>query len=134
MIFVSCRSYEAEIAYLEVESENSTSVSDSGRFLNRVQSLWGPNKSERLICRTNCMICNTKPVYTSTRGTHPTPYSHPEETRWVKSKGRFLSIGAAIMSNRNERAPDGLVIDAHLSDGFLHLIMIKDCPRASYLW
>ncbi|KAK2653436.1 hypothetical protein Ddye_013292 [Dipteronia dyeriana] len=133
-VFLKHRSYEAELAYLEVESENTNSVSDRGRLLNRVQALWGPNKSERLICRTNCMICNTKPVYTSTRATRPTPYSRPEETRWLKSKGCFLSIGAAIMSNRNERAPDGLVIDAHLSDGFLHLIMIKDCPRASYLW
>ncbi|CAD5333043.1 unnamed protein product [Arabidopsis thaliana] len=36
--------------------------------------------------------------------------------------------------NRNERAPDGLVVDAHLSDGFLHLILIKDCSRPKYLW
>ncbi|KAK3221129.1 hypothetical protein Dsin_015099 [Dipteronia sinensis] len=127
-VFLKHRTYEAEIAYLEVESENTNSASD------RVQALWGTNKSERLICRTNCMLCNTKPVYTSSRATRPTPYSRPEETRWLKSKGCFLSVGAAIMSNRNERAPDGLVIDAHLSDGFLHLIMIKDCPRASYLW
>ncbi|KAL5812591.1 hypothetical protein ACOSQ3_027541 [Xanthoceras sorbifolium] len=133
-VFLKHRSYEAEIAYLEAESENTNSLPDRGRLLNRVRALWGPNKSERLICRTNCIICNTKPVCTSTRSTRPTPYSRPEETRWLKSKGCFLSVGAAIMSNRNERAPDGLVIDAHLSDGFLHLIMIKDCPRASYLW
>ncbi|KAK4385167.1 Ceramide kinase [Sesamum angolense] len=30
--------------------------------------------------------------------------------------------------------PDGLVADAHLSDGYLHLILIKECPHPCYLW
>ncbi|KAG5033483.1 hypothetical protein JHK85_017465 [Glycine max] len=63
-----------------------------------------------------------------------TPHLNSEETRWARSKGRFLSVGAAVISCRNEKAPDGLVADAHLSDGFLHLILIRDCPHASYLW
>lgn len=57
-----------------------------------------------------------------------------KDLKWSSSKGRFLSIGAAVISCRNERAPDGLVADAHLSDGFLHLILVKDCPRPYYLW
>lgn len=62
------------------------------------------------------------------------PYSRLGEKRWLKSKGRYLSVGAAIISCRNERAPDGLVADAHLSDGLLHLVLIRDCPHAFYLW
>ncbi|XP_048421500.1 ceramide kinase-like isoform X1 [Pyrus x bretschneideri] len=50
-----------------------------------------------------------------------TPCSYPGETKWSISKGNFISIGAAVISNRNERAPDGLVADAHLSDGFMRL-------------
>lgn len=128
-----CRAYEAEIAYLEVESESANSDPEGGCILSTVRALYGPNKSEKQICRTNCKICSTKPG-SSPKSAHPTPYTHPEGVRWSKSKGSFLSVGAAVMSNRNEKAPDGLVTDAHLCDGFLHLIMIKDCPRALYLW
>lgn len=94
---------------------------------SQIQALLSPNKSEGVVCRVNCTVCNKK-------SPQATPYSRLEETRWLRSKGRFLSIGAAVISCRNERAPDGLVADAHLSDGFLNLILIKDCPHASYLW
>ncbi|KAF4364937.1 hypothetical protein F8388_020651 [Cannabis sativa] len=117
-VFLRHRSYQAEIAYLEVKSEEFGS----------------PSVSERVICRVNCKVCKSKSNRGNRAGCHSTPYSHPGETRWLKSKGRYISVGAAIISNRNERAPDGLVADAHLSDGFLHLILIKDCPHAYYLW
>lgn len=133
-IFFSFRSYEAEIAYLEVDAEHTNSVSNKGYSCSRAQTFRNSNKCERVICRRNCNICNTNSVDMSSSATSTTPYSRPEEARWLRSKGRFLSVGAAIISNRNERAPDGLVVDAHLSDGFMHLILIKDCPRALYLW
>ncbi|KAG5558310.1 hypothetical protein RHGRI_008291 [Rhododendron griersonianum] len=127
MVFLRHRSYEAEIAYLEVKSEESSSASEEVLRGSRKRALWGlPKKSERKPCRVNCNVC------TST--SHPMPAHNAEGSRWLKSKGRFLSIGAAVISCRNERAPDGLVADAHLSDGFLHLILIKDCPHALYLW
>ena len=129
----SLRSYEAEVAYLEVETEKISSIPDGSRIFGKLRSL-KRRKSERIICRANCNVCNTKPVCSSTRSPPATAYTSSQETRWLKSKGRFLSIGAAIMSNRNERAPDGLVADAHLSDGFLHLLLIKDCSHALYLW
>lgn len=130
-VFMKHRSYEAEISFLEVKSEESTVTPERGGSMrSRIQALQTPPKSERVICRVNCNVCQRKPYHVSTRG-HP---SRPEESRWLTSKGRFLSVGAAIISCRNERAPDGLVADAHLSDGFLHLILIKDCPRAFYLW
>ncbi|EOY22808.1 Diacylglycerol kinase family protein isoform 5 [Theobroma cacao] len=131
-VFLKHRSYEAEVAYLEVESDKNNSIPDASRMFDKVRSL-KRKKSERIICRVNCNVCNTKPVYSSARSSPATPYMRPQETRWLKSKGQFLSVGAAIMSNRNERAPDGLVADAHLSDGFLHLLLIKDCPHALYL-
>ncbi|XVF54925.1 hypothetical protein PTKIN_Ptkin05aG0219900 [Pterospermum kingtungense] len=132
-VFLRHRSYEAEVAYVEVESEKDSSVSDGSRMFGKVWSL-KRRKSETAICRANCSVCKIEPVYSSARSPRTTPYTSPQGTRWLKSKGRFLSVGAAIMSNRNERAPDGLVADAHLSDGFLHLLLIKDCPHALYLW
>ncbi|XP_022737487.1 ceramide kinase-like isoform X2 [Durio zibethinus] len=132
-VFLRHRSYEAEVAYLEVESEKKSSIPDGSRMFGKVRSL-KRKKCERIICRANCNVCNTQPVYSSTRCPSATPDMISQEKRWLKSKGRFLSVGAAVMSNRNERAPDGLVADAHLSDGFLHLLLIKDCPHALYLW
>lgn len=106
----SFRSYEAEIACLEVEAEERKVLSEDGK------------KSRRVICCIDCKICNSKTVV-----------EHQRQGNWLRSKGCFLSVGAAIIANRNERAPDGLVADAHLGDGFLHLILIKDCRRALYL-
>lgn len=128
------RSYEAEVAYIEVKSEEKNSTLERGRLSGRVRPLRSSNKSERLICRVNCTVCNKKADEASMGSPRSVPYPPAEETRWLRSKGRYISIGAAIISCRNEKAPDGLVADAHLSDGFLHLILIKDCPHALYLW
>ncbi|GKC89068.1 ceramide kinase isoform X1 [Tanacetum coccineum] len=125
-VFLRHRSYEAEVAYMKVESGNT----NVGANAKRIKVFWGLSKdSERVICRAKCDICNT-PLSTSQLD-KPDP---KQESNWVRVKGRFLSIGAAVISCRNEKAPDGLVADAHLADGFLHLILIKDCPRAFYLW
>ncbi|KAL5569854.1 hypothetical protein UlMin_026429 [Ulmus minor] len=123
-VFLRHRSYQAEIAYLEVKSEERNSTSES----------CSSSTSGRVVCRVNCNVCSTKQVHGQKGSCQLTPYSRPGETRWQKSKGRYISVGAAVISNRNERAPDGLVADAHLSDGFLHLILIKECPHAFYLW
>lgn len=119
---------------METESEKINSFAGKGHLFSRTRAVWGPEKSERAVCRMNCGVCKRRPSYMSTRSPRATPYSRSEETRWRRCRGHFLSIGAAVISNRNERAPDGLVADAHLSDGFLHLLLIRDCPRALYLW
>ncbi|WCJ36440.1 Ceramide kinase [Euphorbia peplus] len=129
-VFLRHRSYEAEVSYIQTEPE-TVSTTGKGNSFSRLRSVRGPEKVERAVCRTNCDVCNENPA---TRSPRSTPYSRPEESRWRRCKGHFLSVGAAVISNRNERAPDGLVADAHLSDGFLHLLLIRDCPRALYLW
>ncbi|XP_050156497.1 ceramide kinase isoform X29 [Malus sylvestris] len=121
-VFLKHWSYEAEVAYIEVKPEGK-SIPERGSLSDHKQPFWSPNKSDQAICRVNCKVCSST-----------TPCSYPGETKWSISKGKFLSIGAAVISNRNERAPDGLVADAHLSDGFMHLILIKDCSHALYLW
>ncbi|XP_034916245.1 ceramide kinase isoform X2 [Populus alba] len=133
-VFLRHSSYEAEVAFIETESEKTNPTVEKVHLFSGLRKRQGPKKSERVVCRTNCGVCNTKSDYMSKRSPCSTPYSSSGETRWLRSRGKFLSVGAAIISNRNERAPDGLVADAHLSDGFLHLLMIRDCPHASYLW
>ncbi|XP_021721753.1 ceramide kinase-like isoform X4 [Chenopodium quinoa] len=120
-VFLKHRSYEAELSYLDVKSEN-TDPDSKDDLIGGVESCQGlKRKCERIICRANCKVCNT-------------PYTGMMKSKWLKTRGNFLSVGAAVMSCRNERAPDGLVADAHLTDGLLHLILVKNCSHALYLW
>ncbi|KAJ4759198.1 Diacylglycerol kinase [Rhynchospora pubera] len=126
MVFLKHKTYEAEVTYLEPQNINSSS------HIPR-------RKRQKQICRTNCMVCNQPTPSESDResldgAVNKSDIYTDRDFKWSKLKGRFLSIGAAVISCRNERAPDGLVADAHLSDGFLHLILVKDCPRPHYLW
>ncbi|KAL9240367.1 hypothetical protein vseg_014595 [Gypsophila vaccaria] len=121
-VFLRHRSYEAEVSYLDVKSEETTQHLEECNQNGGTQTRKNHNKKrEREVCRTNCEICSR-------------PCSSTSEPQWLSAKGRYLSVGAAVISCRNERAPDGLVADAHLSDGLLHLILIKNCPHALYLW
>ncbi|CAH9060182.1 unnamed protein product [Cuscuta epithymum] len=140
-VFLRHSSYEAEVTYLEFADSKKASLGEDGggpvnSWTKAALRVGSRKKPERAVCRANCDVCNLKGSETSEggmceRSDEESPYS---SRRWLKSKGQFLSIGGAIISCRNERAPDGLIADAHLSDGFLHLILIKDCPHASYLW
>ncbi|KAL8160300.1 hypothetical protein V2J09_001837 [Rumex salicifolius] len=116
-VFLKRRSYEAEVAYLEVKPSEQTSQS------NEEDNVVGNVEVKNGKCRANCQVCSA---------VHQ-PATESEQLKWLSSRGRFISVGSAVITCRNERAPDGLVADAHLSDGFLHLILIKECPRPLYL-
>lgn len=132
-VFLEHRAYKAEIGFLEaksVEAGNETRMAGTHQVLLPRRN---PNKR---VCLANCSVCieakkSSQPLI---NGATSSSNGHVEDLRWLRRKGRFLSVGAAVISCRNERAPDGLVADAHLSDGFLHLILVKDCPRPFYLW
>ncbi|PHT48735.1 Ceramide kinase [Capsicum baccatum] len=82
-VFLSHRSYEAEVAYVEVESEKKNTGLDkaSGGWTKGLWSLL--KKSERVACRANCNICKTKAGHTSAKcprirpATIPTPPNEP---------------------------------------------------------
>lgn len=124
------------MAFLENEDSHSLAAS-AENDANEVQPLQSRKKRPRkTICLANCSICRetSMPEEKSEDeipNSSQTIYDNP---KWVWSKGRFLSVGAAVISCRNERAPDGLVAEAHLSDGFLHLLLIRDCSLPLYLW
>lgn len=132
-VFLEHRSYEAEVAFLEDKTVGPART-------EKIQSrLWRPSLISRknpdnVACHMNCSVCNetATPSVHADRGADAN--IHSEDSRWLRCKGLFLSVGAAVISCRNERAPDGLVADAHLADGFLHLILVKNCPRPFYLW
>ncbi|RWR89767.1 Diacylglycerol kinase [Cinnamomum micranthum f. kanehirae] len=133
-VFLKHRSYEAEVAFLDVKSKDpiiDNGLPESGRRRSW-RLLRNPKKA---VCRVDCVVCReTLKPSQMLKNDASTSHIYSEDSRWLQSKGRFLSVGAAVISCRNEKAPDGLVADAHLSDGFLHLILVKDCPRTFYLW
>ncbi|KAL6530298.1 hypothetical protein OROHE_014651 [Orobanche hederae] len=131
-VFLQHRSYEAEVNYLEVELDSGSSSPEIDPHVSSTKIWCLPKKPDRVSCRANCVVCNSKSNDAMVGS--PSHAQNLKGVRWSKSSGRFLSVGAAIISCRNEKAPDGLVADAHLSDGFLHLILIKDCPHPFYLW
>ncbi|XP_006648902.1 ceramide kinase [Oryza brachyantha] len=136
MVFLKHRSYEAQVAFLENGNTNSLTASAENNA-SAVQTLqYHQNRHHKIICRTNCFICkgSSASEHNSEDDLLDSSRTPCENPKWVWSKGRFLSVGAAVISCRNERAPDGLVADAHLSDGFLHLLLIRDCPLPFYLW
>lgn len=120
------------MSYLEVEPKGASSRPEPDTEVHS-RGFWClPKKPDRLTCHANCAICNSKSNQTIIGS--PSLAQNSKGLKWSRSRGRFLSVGAAVISCRNEKAPDGLVADAHLSDGFLHLILIKDCPHPYYLW
>ncbi|CAD5333048.1 unnamed protein product [Arabidopsis thaliana] len=70
----------------EAESENSKA---SLHTRSKTWPFRNTTRSEKILCRANCKICNSKVGWNSASTTlNPCP----EKTRWCRTKGRFLSI------------------------------------------
>ncbi|XP_037453962.1 ceramide kinase-like isoform X3 [Triticum dicoccoides] len=135
MVFLKHRSYDAKVAFLENENSHSFAAS-AENVADEVQPLQSRRKrSRKTICQANCSVCKetSMPGQNSEDEIPNSSQTIHNNPKWIWSEGRFLSVGAAVISCRNERAPDGLVAEAHLSDGFLHLLLIRDCPLPLYL-
>lgn len=132
-VFLRHRSYEAEVSFIEVPNEKTHHMRSELASCRKE----AVGNSKKVKCLVNCSVCadgidSGEPIVL-TSGVEMLPQTKPHASKWLKSKGPFLSVGAALMSCRNDKAPDGVVADAHLADGFLHLVLIKDCSHASYL-
>lgn len=99
------------------------------------------DRAHRVICRVNCGICaqgmDLNHLVDSDSEEEELEEASAElqatKPRWRSLRGSFHSVGGAVMSCRNDKAPDGLAAHAHLADGLLHLILIRKCSRPSYL-
>lgn len=147
MTYLRHRKYEAEVSFLEMPKD----------FASRLESsvLHGPwpggaggkrvhhkkHTPDRVICRVGCSTCAAGRDLSYLSEISDNEEREEEEKnggsfegpRWTTIKGNFHSVGAAVMSCRNEKAPDGVAAHAHLADGRLHLILIRECSRAEYL-
>lgn len=92
---------------------------------------------KKLVCREKCFVCSQgidlNHLVSDDNYGEEDPGHQSAKPRWRTRLDSFHSIGAAVMSCRNDKAPDGLSAHAHLADGLLHLILIKSCSRPNYL-
>lgn len=121
---ILCRKYLAEVSFLEMPTSVSPSVTTSDVL-------------KKLVCREKCFVCSQgidlNHLVSDDNYGEEDPGHQSAKPRWRTRLDSFHSIGAAVMSCRNDKAPDGLSAHAHLADGLLHLILIKSCSRPNYL-
>ncbi|KAH7428563.1 hypothetical protein KP509_09G007200 [Ceratopteris richardii] len=133
-VFFQHKLYDAEISFIEPpELDSGLMPGSSDPEDSLLCKRNGNHRVKRAACRLNCGICLNKTDFSGTDGTNGTSHSQCSQ-RWKHVKGSYISVGAAVISCRNDKAPNGVASTAHLADGLLHLILIKDCSRLSYLW
>eukprot|EP00250_Pteridium_aquilinum_P017368 c23596_g1_i1 orf=261-2384(+) len=136
-VFFQHKLYEAEISYIELPEVDikmpapSSSHSESSLLQRKTGKNGG---TSRISCRLNCSICANGIDLSEIDGTSVVSSHLQDSPRWKHLRGSFVSVGAAVISCRNDKAPNGVAASAHLADGLLHLILVKECSRLSYLW
>lgn len=92
----------------------------------------------QVVCLTDCAVCASgfdfSHILNSESDTEGVQHGEGMKApTWRTCHTKFHSIGAAVMSCRNDKAPEGVAAHAHLADGLLHLILIRECSRPDYL-
>ena len=59
--------------------------------------------------------------------------SSSDDSRWRCWEGEITSLMVVVTPTRSDKAKGGIVPHAHLSDGRLHLIIVRKCTRAQFL-
>eukprot|EP00798_Chlamydomonas_sp_ICE-L_P020658 gene20658-27444_t len=52
--------------------------------------------------------------------------------QWVSVKGTYMSIMAVVMPCRSHMSKNGIVPDAHISDGRMHLVLLGQCSHINH--
>ncbi|GAQ89220.1 Ceramide kinase [Klebsormidium nitens] len=126
--FLRHRTYEAEITYLERGKTFDPSGTTSKPGHRRSNS--------RVVCRVACHVCSKagdEEREAEAVGTTDLVGEYKPKALWRTLRGEYHSVAGAVMACRNDKAPDGISTFAHLSDGRMDLILIKDCSRLEYL-
>lgn len=90
------------------------------------------------VCRRNCLICS-QPSHNRLNTDRKSFTSHSKGSlhrfpgEWKTVEGEFAGIMLVIMPCRSEKSSNGVAKYGHLSDGNIHLVMVKRCTRWQYL-
>nr|PNR59416.1 hypothetical protein PHYPA_002207 [Physcomitrium patens] len=139
-VFMNHKSYEAEVSFLDV-SQNQPDPKTSmpqGPWIRNTSSQSRNDARRKVVCLANCAICASgfdfSHVVNSESDSEGVPHAEGMQApTWKTVRSKFQSVGAAVMSCRNDKAPEGVAAHAHLADGLLHLILIRECSRLGYL-
>lgn len=95
------------------------------------------------ICSSNCQHC-LRPSRVHVKSKTATELSSPfarhsrhslfdRTDDWVTVEGEFAGIMLVIMPCRSDKSKNGVARYGHLSDGNIHLVLVKRCTRWQYL-
>ena len=106
----------------------------------RVEYLPAPRESSsrQVICTKSCPVC-LQPAHGRLNPAQKSFKLHAQnslkrcESDWRAVEGEFAGIMLVIMPCRSEKSQTGVCKYSHLSDGRVHLVMIKACSRWRYL-
>lgn len=59
--------------------------------------------------------------------------SSEEEGRWRVWEGEISSLMVVVTSTRSDKSKNGILPHAHMSDGRLHLVIVRKCSRVQFL-
>ena len=111
------RSYPARIEFLSAPPETSAS---------------------QIVCTKDCPVCS-QPSHSRLNPARKSFKLHAQESRmrfasdWQVVEGEFAGVMMVIIPCRSDKSKAGVCKYSHLSDGRIHLVMIKACSRWRYL-
>ncbi|KAG0587968.1 hypothetical protein KC19_2G205600 [Ceratodon purpureus] len=140
MVFLKHKAYEAEISFLDIPQNESypQQLKPQGPWTRKKAFKPRHDVNKKVLCLANCAVCSSgfdfSHVLNSDSDTDAVQQLvGMQAPTWKTCRAKFHSIGAAVMSCRNEKAPEGVAAHAHLADGLLHLILVRECSRPDYL-
>ena len=60
-------------------------------------------------------------------------HPHPDADGWRMWEGEISSLMVVVTSTRSDKSKHGIVPHAHLSDGRLHLVIVRKCSRMQFV-
>lgn len=135
-VFFQHKLYDAAISFIELP-EMDTRPSSLSRSNSESSFVFKKDEKNgalsKITCRLNCSICANGIDLSEMDEITGVSSQSQRSPRWKRFRGAFVSVGAAVISCRNDKAPNGIAASAHLADGLLHLILVRECSRLAYL-
>ncbi|XP_072311148.1 ceramide kinase [Eucyclogobius newberryi] len=103
--FLNHNFYEGTVSFLPAEDDMS-------------------NPRDKQQCRSGCRVCHMSGMAKKT--------AQERRGGCTVLSGKFMAINAACMSCACPRSPKGLSPSAHLADGTVDLILVRECSRIDF--
>lgn len=108
--------YRGEVAFLPSDDEDNSPHDKKG-------------------CRIGCGVCSKRKSSKWRNKYKKSDLIDDDDSasRWRYSRGQFTAINAALVSGRCSRTVTGMSPAAHLGNGCIDLVLVRQCSRFDYL-